>query len=236
MTYIAWRYFAHRVRFAGMNLRDRVALAHIVTTIPNGAPLRNRLSARVARLTFLCSRLRWRTGATGLCARSLAPATSPRSRSSAYSSVLAAPFRRARLSIASRSFAAFNSDCQRLVAIGSLQPKMRANQFCVIVTYSVVVCLKPNLHSSNVNSVFVGINRGYGIGQRVGCPWTVGDFMLVHGPTGTLRCQLTEQHLEVVCALLRFKKEFPVVYQSFIRLICAPFRYFAEFFVSSVPM
>ena len=26
VTYIAWRYFAHRVRFAGMNLRDRVAL------------------------------------------------------------------------------------------------------------------------------------------------------------------------------------------------------------------
>ena len=26
VTYIAWRYFARRVRFTGMNLRDRVAL------------------------------------------------------------------------------------------------------------------------------------------------------------------------------------------------------------------
>ncbi|WP_367647838.1 helix-turn-helix domain-containing protein [Ruegeria arenilitoris] len=26
MTYIAWRYFAHHVRFAGMTLRNRVAL------------------------------------------------------------------------------------------------------------------------------------------------------------------------------------------------------------------
>ena len=101
----------------------------------------------------------------------------------------------------------------------------------VLIADSVVVCLKPNLHSPNINSFRVGINRGYGIGQRVGCPRTIGDFMLVHGPTGTLRCQLTEQHLEVVCALSWFNKEFPVFYQSLKCPICALFRCFAEFFV-----
>ena len=104
----------------------------------------------------------------------------------------------------------------------------------VFVTYSVVVGLKPDLHGSHVNAVFVCMNRGYCIGQRVRCPWTIGDFMVVHWPTGTLRCQFTEQHLEVVRTLSRFNKEFPVFNQSPKCPICALFRCFAEFFVRPV--
>ncbi|NRB03215.1 MAG: hypothetical protein HRU30_08120 [Rhodobacteraceae bacterium] len=101
----------------------------------------------------------------------------------------------------------------------------------VLVTYSVVVGLKPDLHGSHINSVFVAMNRGYCIGQRICCPWTIGDFMLVYGPTDTLRRQFTEQHLEVVCTLSRLNKEFPVFNQSPKCPICAFFRCFAEFFV-----
>jgi len=103
----------------------------------------------------------------------------------------------------------------------------------VFIAYAVVIVLKPRLHRTELDALFIAFYGGNCFGKTLGCPRSVSKSLPIDGPACALRCKASKKYLEIVRALLRRDKKLSVLNQCSTHLFCVFSRPFAYIIVRS---